>query len=306
VPRSSRPSVDASYVLLDGPWEHRFVAAGGARFHVAEMGDGPLVVLLHGFPQFWWAWRHQLATLAASGFRVAAMDLRGYGASDKTPHGYDTITSAADVANVIRSLGEPEAVVVGHDWGAWVAWSMPTLEPRVTRAVGALSMPHPARMRAAVVRSPAQLRALAWLAPQQVPFWPERYLTRPAYVGQVLRGWSGPGWPGEEEVERYSAALRIPFVAHSAAEYYRWLLRSQPRRDGRQFRAGLQPPITVPVLQLHGSGDPLMLPASARGSDAHVDAPYELHVLPGAGHFLPEERPSQVSDLLLTWLDALP
>jgi pimeloyl-ACP methyl ester carboxylesterase len=303
VPRSS---VDASYVLLDGLWVHRFVAAGGARFHVAELGEGPLVVLLHGFPQFWWAWRHQLVTLAEAGYRVAAMDLRGYGASDKTPHGYDTITSAADVANVIRSLGERDAVVVGHDWGAWVAWSMPALEPRVTRAVAALSMPHPSRMRAAVLRSPAQLRAAGWLLPQQVPFWPEAYLTRPAYVTKVLRGWSGPGWPSEKELERYTTAMRIPFVAHSAAEYYRWLLRSQPRRDGRQFRTGIEPPVAVPVLQLHGSADPAVLPASARGSGAYVGGPYDLQVLPGAGHFLPEERPSQVSDRLLTWLDALP
>jgi pimeloyl-ACP methyl ester carboxylesterase len=303
VPRSS---VDASYVLLDGPWEHRFVAAGGARFHVAELGEGPLVVLLHGFPQFWWAWRHQLARLAEGGFRVAAMDLRGYGASDKTPHGYDTITSATDVASVIRSLGEPEAVVIGHDWGAWIAWSMPTLEPRVTRAVGALSLPHPTRMRAAVARSSAQRRALRWLGPQQVPFWPESYLTKPAYVGKLLPAWSGAGWPSPAEVERYSAALRIPFVAHSAAEYYRWLLRSQPRRDGRRFRAALEPRIRVPVLQLHGSRDPLVLPESAAGSGAFVEAPYDFHLLPGAGHFLPEERPDQVSELLLTWLGNLP
>jgi pimeloyl-ACP methyl ester carboxylesterase len=303
VPRSS---VDASYVLLDGPWEHRFVAAGGARFHVAELGEGPLVLLLHGFPQFWWAWRHQLAGLAEGGFRVAAMDLRGYGASDKTPRGYDTITSANDVASVIRSLGEPEAVVVGHDWGAWIAWSMPTLEPRVTRAVGAFSMPHPTRMRAAVARSSAQRRAVRWLGPQQVPFWPESYLTKPAYVGKVLRAWSGPDWPSPTEVERYTAAMRIPFVAHSAAEYYRWLLRSQPRQDGRRFRVGIEARIRVPVLQVQGSLDPLVLPESAAGSGAFVTAPYTFHLLPGAGHFLPEERPDEVGDLVLSWLRALP
>ncbi len=305
--RSTRPpGPDASYVLVDGPWEHRFVAAGGSRFHVAELGEGPLVVLLHGFPQFWWAWRHQLVTLAEAGFRVAAMDLRGYGASDKTPHGYDTITSTADVANVIRSLGEPAAAVVGHDWGGWVAWSMPGLEPGVTRGVASLGMPHPMRMRAAVGRSAAQRRALRWLGPQQVPFWPESYLTRPAYIGRLLRAWSGPGWPGEEEIERYAAAARIPFVAHSAAEYYRWLVRSQPRQDGRRFRAGIEGAITVPVLQIHGSVDPLVLPESAAGSQSFVTAPYEFHLVHGAGHFLPEERPAEVSDLLVTWLRALP
>jgi pimeloyl-ACP methyl ester carboxylesterase len=265
-----------------------------------------LVVLLHGFPQFWWAWRHQLVDLAAGGFRVAAMDLRGYGGSDKTPRGYDTVTSAADVASVIRSLGEPDAVVVGHDWGGWVAWSMPGLEPRVTRAVGAVSMGHPATMRSAYVRSRAQRRALRWLAPQQVPFWPERYLTRPAYVARLLGSWSGDGWPGPEEVDRYATALRIPFVAHSAAEYYRWLVRSQPRQDGRRFRTGVQARLTVPVLQLQGSRDPVILAETAAGSAREVAASYRFEVLPDAGHFLPEERPAEVSARLLAWLRTLP
>ena len=301
-----KPSLDASYVLIEGPWQHRFVAAGGSRFHVAEVGDGPLVLLLHGFPQFWWAWRHQLVSLAAAGYRAAAMDLRGYGGSDKTPHGYDTITSAADVANVIRSLGEPEATVIGHDWGGWIAWSMPGLEPRVTTAVASLAMPHPSRMRAAVARSGAQRRALRWLGPQQVPFWPERYLTNPAYVGKLLRAGGGPGWPSREEVERYATALSIPFVAHSAAEYYRWLVRSQPRRDGRRFREGISAPIDVPVLQLHGSLDRLVLPESAAGGQQLVSAAYRFELLHGAGHFLPEERPDQVSALLVDWLRTLP
>jgi pimeloyl-ACP methyl ester carboxylesterase len=301
-----KSALDATYVLVEGPWRHRFVAAGGGRFHVAELGEGPLVLLLHGFPQFWWAWRHQLVTLAAAGYRAVAMDLRGYGASDKTPHGYDTITSAADVASVVRSLGEQEATVVGHDWGAWVAWSMPGLEPRVTRAVAALSMPHPARMRSAVLRSSAQRRALRWLGPQQVPFWPERYLTDPAYLRRILGAWGGPGWPGAEEADRYATAMAIPFVAHSAAEYYRWLVRSQPRRDGRRFRAGIAAPIGVPVLHLQGSQDRLVLPESATGNGRHVAAAYRFELVHGAGHFLPEERPEQVSDLLLTWLRALP
>ena len=88
-------SVDAAFVNIDGPWEHRYVSANGARFHVAEIGDGPLVVMLHGFPQFWYAWRHQMVALAHAGYRVAAMDLRGFGGSDKPPRGYDTYMAHA-------------------------------------------------------------------------------------------------------------------------------------------------------------------------------------------------------------------
>ena len=89
-------TLDASMALIEGPWEHRFVAANGARFHVAEQGEGPVVLLLHGFPQFWWAWRQQLVDLADAGYRAVAVDLRGYGASDKPPRGYDSPTLAAD------------------------------------------------------------------------------------------------------------------------------------------------------------------------------------------------------------------
>ena len=110
-------------MLVDGPWTHREVSAGGTRFHVAESGSGPLVLLLHGFPEFWWSWRHQLPALAAAGFRAVAPDLRGYGASDKPPRGYDVPTLAADVAGLVRALGEREAVVVGHDWGGLLAWA---------------------------------------------------------------------------------------------------------------------------------------------------------------------------------------
>ena len=105
-------------IYLSGPWSHRSVSANGTRFHVAESGDGPLVLLLHGFPEFWWTWRRQLSSLAEAGFRVAAPDLRGYGASDKPPRGYDLITAASDAAGLVRSLGEANAVVVGHDWAA--------------------------------------------------------------------------------------------------------------------------------------------------------------------------------------------
>jgi pimeloyl-ACP methyl ester carboxylesterase len=196
---------DSTAVLLEGPWRHHFVAANGARFHVASCapegrpqggGEPPLVVLLHGFPQMWWAWRHQLPALASAGYRAVAMDLRGAGASDKPPQGYDVPTLARDVAGVIRSLGAQQAVVVGHGVGGTVAWSMPTLQPAVTRAIGVLSAPHPARMHTAAIARrlfrPTTARRLAYF---QLPSFPERSLTRGDLTTRVLTEWSGPGWP---------------------------------------------------------------------------------------------------------------
>jgi pimeloyl-ACP methyl ester carboxylesterase len=303
-------SVDAADTLIEGPWRHRFVAANGARFHVAEAGEGPLVILLHGFPQFWWCWRQQIPALAEAGYRAVALDLRGYGASDKPPRGYDTITLAADVAGVIRALGETNAVIVGHDWGGWLAWSMPGLAPRETRAVAALSMAHPLTLRTALTWDGAQRRAWRPVLEFQLPLRPERQLTRGDRAIGLLEQWSAPTPPGsfpdEHVLAVYRQAMRVPFVAHSAMEYYRWLLRSVPRRDGRRFAAAIQGSIQTPLLQLHGELDEFVLPATAVASHRRVAGPLTYELISGAGHFLPEEAPEEVTAALLSWLAALP
>ena len=299
---------DPSTVLVDGPWQHRFVPANAARFHVALAGpddrDAPLVVLLHGFPQFWWAWRHQLTALAGTGYRVAAMDLRGTGASDKPPLGYDVPTLAADVAGLVRSLGADRAVVVGHGTGGTVAWAMPALHPRVTRAVAAVSSPHPVRLHASVARTlrPGPLRHLAFF---QLPALPERALAGGDRVVRVLREWSGPGWPDAATLGTYRSAARVPFAAHSAMEQLRWLVRSTPRADGRRYLQALETPVPVPVLQVHGAVDRCLPVGTARLTGAYarlVAGGYRFEVIPRAGHFLPEEAPERVSDLLIDWL----
>src|SRR3954453_6631865 len=175
VPRDGRP--DATSVLLPGPWTHRSISANGVVLHVAEAGTGPLVLLLHGFPQFWWTWRAQLTTLADAGFHVVAPDLRGYGASDKPPRGYDLPTLSADAAALVRALGEQDAVVVGHDWGGLLGWTMAALHPRTVRRLGVLSMAHPGRLRSGMTDS-AQRRASRYALGFQVPRVLERRLTR--------------------------------------------------------------------------------------------------------------------------------
>ncbi len=298
---------DSADTLIRGPWTHRFIAANGARFHVAEAGDGPLVLLLHGFPQFWWSWRHQLPALADAGFRAVAMDLRGYGSSDKPPRGYDTMTSATDVSGVIKALGESEAVIVGQDWGGWLAWSMPGLAPEQTRAVAALSMGHPLVMRRALARDARQRKAWRRVLEFQLPMRPERWLTREDLVAELLREWSGSGleFPDDESLDVYRRAIRVPFVAHSSMEYYRWALRSLPRRDGRRLSSAVEEPISVPVLSLHGEEDPFVLMPSVLASHRQISGPLRFASVPGAGHFLPEEAPDQVTHALLEWLKGL-
>src|SRR3984885_10529037 len=151
-----------SAIAISGPWTHRTVSANGTRFHVASIGDGPLVLLLHGFPEFWWTWRTQLVSLAAAGYRAVAADLRGYGGSGKPPRGDDLITAAADAAGLIRALGEANATVVGHDWGGLPAWTPAAYFPKAVHRLAIVSMAHPLRMRARVMASPLRIsRALS-------------------------------------------------------------------------------------------------------------------------------------------------
>src|SRR5215211_3859635 len=146
--------VDESCVLTTGPWTHRFVSANGSRFHVVEAGAGPLVLFLHGFPEFWWAWHTQVAAVADAGFRAVAVDLRGYGASDKPPRGYDGYTMAGDVAGLIRALGERSAVLVGSGYGGTIAWTTACFHPTLVRRLVVLSAAHPLRLRAAIAADP--------------------------------------------------------------------------------------------------------------------------------------------------------
>jgi pimeloyl-ACP methyl ester carboxylesterase len=294
---------DATSVLLPGPWTHRDISANGVRLHIAEAGTGPLVLLLHGYPQFWWTWRAQLTALAAAGFRAVAPDLRGYGASDKPPRGYDLPTLSADIAALVRALGEREATVVGHDWGALLGWTMAALHPRTVRRLAVLSMAHPRRLRAAMA-DPLQRRASRYALRYQLPRLPERMLTRADDdpVAELMQRWAGPAWTRTadfaEAVVRYRSAARIPQAAYGAMEYYRWAGRSQLRPDGLRYARRMAAPITAPTLQLHGELDPCVLVSTARGSDRYVAGAYEWRELPGIGHFPQEEAPDIVSEAI--------
>lgn len=303
----SRPP-DPSSVRIPGPWIHREVSANGIRLHVAETGTGPLVLLLHGFPEFWWSWRHQLPALAAAGMRAVAVDLRGYGDSDKPPRGYDLWTLSGDVAGLVRALGERQADLVGHDWGGILGWCTAALHPRVVRSVTVLAAAHPRAMGQALLLDTAQRSAARYLAEFQTPWLPERRLTRDGaiLVQRLLCGGAGPQWRASGEfaavARRYREAMLIPAAAHCALEYYRWVGRSQFRFDGRRLSRAVDRAIGVPVLQVHGADDPYVLERTARRSARWAGDDYRYEVLPGVGHFVQQEAPERTTALLTEFL----
>ncbi|MEN3122153.1 alpha/beta hydrolase [Janibacter sp. LM] len=277
------------------------MSANGARFHVTTTGTGPVVLFVHGYPQFWWAWRAQLPAVAAAGYRAVAVDLRGFGASDKPPSGYDAPTACDDLAAIVRSLGAERVAFVGLGLGATFVWSMPTHHPEVTAAIAPIGMPHPAVFHHAMWRHPVQWRANRYLRAMQTPFASER---QSPSVARRLRAWSGPdhAWITDEVVERYTEAMSFPFAGVAAAEYHRWFYRCRLTPQGVRYLQRVKARIEVPVLHLHGSEDPTSLTTMAAECERHVSGPLTVRTMAGAGAFVPEEAPTETTSALIEWL----
>lgn len=243
---------------------------------------------------------------------AVAVDLRGYGDSDKPPRGYDLWTLAGDVAGLVRALGARRAAVVGHDWGGVLAWCTAALHPRLVSSVAALGTAHPLAMRRAVLRDGAQRRASRYGLGFQLPLLPERRLMRDggAHVERILRTWGGSRWTSRPEFAEVAArnreAMTIPGAAHSALEYHRWAVRSLLRPDGHRFAAAVDRRIDVPVLQLHGMADPCVLERTARGSQDWSAGEHRYHALDGVGHFVQQEDPELTTTLLAEFLTPPP
>ena len=309
---------DPSVVRIDGPWRHLEVHANGIRFHVVEadtkadesadpMTERPLVILLHGFGSFCWSWRHQLRGLRNA--RVVAVDLRGYGGSDKPPRGYDGWTLAGDTAGLVRALGHPSATLVGHADGGLVCWATSVLHPRMVKSIAVISSPHPAALRTSALTRRDQGRALLpSMLRYQVPMWPERALMRhdAAELERLVRSRASAKWVASEDFSETIAhmrrAIQIPSAAHSALEYQRWAVRSQLKSEGRRFMRLMKRPLTVPMLHIRGDADPYVLPDAVNRTRRY--APHGLYVsMAEAGHFSHEETPDAVNEQLSRFLD---
>lgn len=283
------------------PVEHRFVKVNGLQLHVVEAGpeDGPLIVLLHGFPEFWYGWRKQIAPLAEAGFRVMVPDQRGYNRSDK-PEGVDAYRMerlAGDVVALIQGTGKLRAVLVGHDWGAAVAWWVALTSPEVVERLVILNVPHPKVMRETLQQSWSQRFKSWYILFFQVPWFPELLLSWGNYHGlsNALQSSSREGTFSREDLLRYRKAWGRKGVLTAMLNWYR----------GVRLAWGQEIPhdgvISVETLMIWGDRDRFLGSEMAEPSIRLCPKGRLVHIQE-ATHWVQHEEAERVNDLILSFV----
>ena len=324
---------DASAPFVPGDVKHRHVKANGISLHIAEQGTGPLVLLCHGFPESWYSWRNQLATLADAGFHAVAPDMRGYGQSDAPPEvaSYSIMDLVGDMVGLVAALSEKQAIIIGHDWGATVAWHAALFRPEVFPAVAALSVPFSQRGPAPPLRLLREqgLNTYYWIYYQDVGVAEAEYdrdpratLRRRLFISSgdaprnrpdpyILQPGKGaldntidperlPAWLTETDLDYMSADLaRTGF--RGGLNYYRNIDRNWELlapwagtvvRQKALFIAGTKDPVIAAVT---GKAPLEAMKTTVPNLERQV-------LIEGAGHFIQQERPQQVNAALIQFL----
>ena len=277
-----------------------YAQIGGVRLHYATAGEGEkLVVLLHGFPEFWYSWRHQIAALSDE-YTVVAPDMRGYNLSDKPPsvEDYQIDKLVDDVGGLIRHFGREKAAVIGHDWGAGVAWAVAAKHPEFLWKLGALQVPPIAVWRKN--QTFRQFLASWYMFFFQIPRLPEWLMSRNDYAPLVkaLKGSTAQsGVFTDRDIAEYKKSWSEPRALTSALNYYRANILK------RLFgKSSPEAKIKVPTLFIYGEKDTAVLPETVKGIGEFIDAPFEEFFIPDAGHWVQQEAAETVTQILREFL----
>jgi pimeloyl-ACP methyl ester carboxylesterase len=280
--------------------DYHHIATNHIHLHVAQAGnpDGPLVILLHGFPEFWYGWRRQIPALASAGYRVWAPDQRGYNLSDK-PDGiaaYNLDELAADVIGLINAAGQEKTYLVGHDWGAAVAWRVANQYPERLKRLVVMNVPHPTVMTQHVRRSFAQLRKSWYILFFQIPWLPEALSKRKDWqmALQALTHTSHPGAFTPDDLGLYRQAWAQPKAYTSMLNWYRSAVQKPPQPLP-------SPRICVPTLLIWGAQDRFLGREMAQPSIDLCDDG-RLVLVEDATHWVHHEKAEQVNELLALFL----
>jgi len=273
------------------------VSEGGVKIHYASLGQGPLVVMIHGFPDFWYTWRHQMAALSQN-FQVVAIDQRGYNLSDK-PKGvenYDMRLLVGDVAAVIKHLKADRATIVGHDWGGIVAWQVALAMPQMVERLIILNLPHPNGLLRELRSNPEQIKNSAYARnfQEKPPTDPTVFFGMPM-TPQTLSGWVTDAAARKRYVEAFE---KSDFEA--MLNYYK---RNYPRASGTDLPPTPElPKVKMPVLMFHGLNDQALNSDGLNGTWKWLEKDLTLVTVPGAGHFVQQDAAELVTSTMQWWL----
>jgi len=284
-------------------WQHRDIITNGIRMHYVTQGSGPLIVLLHGFPEFWYSWRFQIPFLAEHGYTVVAPDLRGYNETDKPRKGYDTATLARDIEGLIKALGQEKAIIAGHDWGGAVAWIFAARYPEMTERLIILNAPHPLAFQREM-RTLRQLRKSWYIFFFQLPWLPEYILLRnnANEVGRMLRGAAVQKTVFPRAVTaKFQQAMNMPGAMTAALNYYRQLMRA-PWSLAASNNGLL---VKAPTLVIWGEQDIALGIELLNGLERWVHN-IQIQRIPDSGHWVQQEQPELVNQFMLEFLKGVP
>ena len=273
---------------LLGRVKHGYADSGGVKIHYAALGDGPLVVMLHGFPDYWYTWRHQMEALSSS-HQVVAIDMRGYNRSDK-PAGvesYKMTHLVSDVRAVIEQFKKEKATIVGHDWGGAVAWNFAMRYPKACDKLIILNLPHPWGLARELANNPDQQKNSQYARNFQKPGAHEKLSAR------GLSGWV----KNKAAKEKYREAFeRSDFEA--MLNYY----KANYPREPYKAPEGAPPKVEAPVLMFHGLKDWALLPGALNDTWRWLEKDLTLVTVPGSGHFVQQDAAETVSKTMRSWL----
>ena len=268
---------------------HGYADNNGVKIHYVSLGEGPLIVMVHGFPDFWFTWRYQMEALAEQ-YHVVAIDLRGYNLSDKPKGGenYAMPLLVQDVQTVIHHLGYERAIVVGHDWGGAISWQVATHLPQLVERLIILNLPHPRGMAREMAHNPQQ---------QQNSEYARQFQQEDSHLHiapERLVSWI----PDEDARSRYAEALERSDL-EAMLHYYR---QNYPREP---YTEDTSPVVKVqaPVLMIHGLEDQALLASGLNNTWEWLEQDLTLVTIPGAGHFVQQDAPELVTRSMLSWLN---
>ena len=273
---------------LDARITEGFADSNGVKIHYATLGSGPLVIMIHGFPDYWYTWRHQMEGLADK-FQVVAIDQRGYNRSDK-PAGvasYDVRLLVGDVIAVIKHFGKDNAIIVGHDWGGMVAWNLAMNAPQFVNKLVILNLPHPRGLSRELANNPEQQKNSAYARRFQAE-GAEKALTAEGLAAWVMDAAAKPKY-----VEAFG---RSDFAA--MLNFYK---QNYPREPYVQDISPLKK-VQCPVLAIHGLKDMYLLSPALNDNWEYVEQDYTLVTVPSAGHFVQADAPELVTRTIRNWL----